>query len=60
MLYYSARKKATAMVFKWGPRGYPALCFEYKTASEQYLDAELWVKQFLVFLKLLKFWFFRT
>ena len=28
-LYYSACKKATAMVFTWGDRGYPAICFRY-------------------------------
>ena len=37
------------MVFNRGDRGYPAVRFEYKTASEQYLVAELEVKQFLVF-----------
>ena len=41
LLYYSARKKATAMVFILGDREYPAVCFEYKMASEQYLVAEL-------------------
>ena len=41
LLYYSASKKATAMVFIWGDRGYPAVRFEYKTASERYLIAEL-------------------
>ena len=29
------------MVFIGGDRGYPAVRFEYKTASEQYLVAEL-------------------
>ena len=29
------------MVLKLGDRGYPAIRFEYKTASEQYLVAEL-------------------
>ena len=38
---YSACKKATAMVFTSGYRGYPAVHFEYKTASERYLVAEL-------------------
>ena len=38
---YSACKKATAMVFISGDRGYHAIRFEYKTASEQYLVAEL-------------------
>ena len=37
------------MVFIWGDRRYPAIRFEYKTASEQYLVAELWAKQFRVF-----------
>ena len=37
------------MGFIWGDRGYPAVRFEYKTASEQYLVAELWAKQFWVF-----------
>ena len=46
---YSAHKKATAMVFIWGDRGYHAVRFEYKTASERYLVAELWAKQFWVF-----------
>ena len=41
LLYYSACKKATAMVFIWGDIGYPAVRFEYKTASEQYLVAEI-------------------
>ena len=50
-LYYSACKKATAMFFIWGDRGYPAVRFEYKTASEQYLVAEIWAKQFWVFLQ---------
>ena len=45
----SARKKATAIVLISSDRGYLAACFEYKTASEQYLVAELEVKQFLVF-----------
>ena len=42
------------MVFIWGDRGYPAIRFEYKTASGQYLVAE----QFWVFFKKLKYWFF--
>ena len=41
LLYYSARKKATTMVFIGGDRGYPAVRFEYKTASERYLVAEI-------------------
>ena len=41
LLYYSAHKKATAMVFIWGDRRHPAICFEYKMASEQYLVAEI-------------------
>ena len=45
----SACKKATVMVFIWGDRGYPAVRFEYKTASERYLVAELSAKQFWVF-----------
>ena len=49
LLYYSACKKATAMVFIWGDREYPAVRFKYKTASERYLVAELWAKQFWVF-----------
>ena len=40
-LYYSAHEKATAVVFIWGDRGYPAVRFEYKTASERYLVAEI-------------------
>ena len=39
LLYYSGCKKATSMVFIWGDKGYPAIRFEYKTASEQYLIA---------------------
>ena len=35
------KKKATAIVFIGGDRGYPAVRFEYKTASERYLVAEL-------------------
>ena len=31
------KKKTTAMAFIWGDRGYPAIRFEYKTASEWYL-----------------------
>jgi len=41
LLYYLACKEATAMAFIRGERGYPAVCFEYKMASEQYLVAEL-------------------
>ena len=41
LVYYSACKKATAMAFILGDRGYPAVRFEYKTASERYLVAEL-------------------
>ena len=41
LLYYSACKKATAMVFIWGDREYSAVHFEYKTASERYLVAEI-------------------
>ena len=41
LLYYSASKKAIAMVFIWGDRGYPAVRFKYKTASDWYLVAEL-------------------
>ena len=37
------------MVFIWGDRRYPAVSFKYKTASEWYLVAELWAKQFWVF-----------
>ena len=37
------------MVFIWSDRGYPALRFEYKTASERYLAAESWAKQLRVF-----------
>ena len=29
MLYYLASKKATAVVFIWGDRGYPAIHYEY-------------------------------
>ena len=45
----------TAIIFIWGDRGYPAVHFEYKTASERYLVVELWAKQFWMFLKKLKF-----
>ena len=42
MIFWNlACKKATAMVFIRGDRGYPAVRFEYKTASERYLVAEL-------------------
>ena len=41
LVYYSARKKATAMVFIWGDRGDHAVRFEYETASERYLVAEI-------------------
>ena len=41
MLYFSACEKATALVFKWDDRGCPAVCFEYKTASERCLVAEI-------------------
>ena len=41
MLYYSACEKATAMVFIWDDRGYPAVRFEYKMASERFLVAEI-------------------
>ena len=41
LLYYSACKKATAMVFIWGDKGYPDVCFKYKMASDQYLAAEI-------------------
>ena len=41
LLYYSAHKKATAMFFILGDRGYLAVQFEYKTPSERYLVAEL-------------------
>ena len=37
------------MVFTWGDRGYPAFCFEYKIAFEQYFVADLLAKQFLMF-----------
>ena len=36
-----ACKKATSMVFIRGDRGYPAVRFEYKTASERYMVAEI-------------------
>ena len=49
MLYISAHKKATAMVFFWGDSGYPPLRFEYKTASEGYLVTEILGKQFYQF-----------
>ena len=48
LLQYSACKKATAMIFIWGDRWYPAVRFEYKTVSERYLVAELWAKHFWV------------
>ena len=47
LLYYSARKKATAMVFIWGDRRYHAFCFEYKTAYERYWDyVNFWFSDF--------------
>ena len=42
------------MVFIGGDRGYPAARFEYKTASERYLVAEIWAKQFWVFFEKIK------
>ena len=39
------------MVFIRGDRGYNAVRFEYKTASERYLVAELQAKQFWMFSK---------
>ena len=39
------------MVFIGGDTGYSAVHFEYKTASDGYLVAELLAKQFWVFLK---------
>ena len=42
LLHYSAIKKAAAMVFiEVIHRGYPFVCFEYKTPSERYLVVEL-------------------
>ena len=41
LLYSSACKTATAMGFILGDRGYLAVRFEYKTASKQYLVAEI-------------------
>ena len=41
LLYDTACKNATSMVFIWGDRGYPGVRFEYKTASERYLVAEI-------------------
>ena len=49
LLYYPVVKNSTAIVFIWGDREYPATHFEYKTATERYLVAELWAKQFWVF-----------
>ena len=43
LLFYSVSKKATEMVFIRGDRGYSAVRFEYKTASERYFVAELQV-----------------
>ena len=42
------------MVFIWGDRGYPVVRFKYKTASERYLLAELWAKEFWVFFEQIK------
>ena len=39
-LYYSAHKKATAMVYICGDRGYPAVRFDYKMFSDRYLVTE--------------------
>ena len=39
------------MVFIWGDKEYPAVRFEYKTASERYSVAEIQTKQFWVFFK---------
>ena len=54
--YFSARKKATAMVFIWGDRGYPDVRLNTKRSlSDIWLQ---WAKQFWVCLKKLKVWFF--
>ena len=37
----TACKTAKAMVFRRGDIGYPAVCFEYKTAFERYLVPEI-------------------
>ena len=48
------------MVFIRSDRGYPAVRFEYKTASERFLVAEKLAKQFWVFSKKsLEFQFFQ-
>ena len=41
LLYFSACKKATAIVFIRGDREYPVVRFEYKTVSERYLVGEI-------------------
>ena len=42
---YANRNKSMVtcqvMVFIWGDRGYPAVRFEYKSASERYLVTEI-------------------
>ena len=58
--YYSACKKTTAMVFIWGDRRYPAVRFEYKTASEKYLVAEIQAKEFGCFQENLELWIVKS
>ena len=52
MLYISAHKKTTAMVFIWGDTKYSPIHFEYKTASGVYFFAKIFRKQFHRFLYL--------
>ena len=46
MLYYSAPLESMAMILNLGDRGYPCVRFEYKTACEGYLSAEIVWTQF--------------
>ena len=48
LLFYSASKKATAVVFKRGDRGYPAIRFEYKTVSDTQV-INIWMPVFQMF-----------
>ena len=45
LLYDSASKKATAMVFITGDRGHSSLHFDYKAVFEGYLDPDVFSKQ---------------
>ena len=56
LLYYSASKKATAMVFIWGERGYPAARFDTKRALSDIWLPSCEQSSFGCFLKKFKLW----